>query len=504
MKHKISNVIFISIFMLILILPAVFINRKSEQISVIDNEILPEWPGFDARLSNIDSIEKYVNKRIGFREQMISSYIVLNDRLFHVMVHPLFMYGKQGHIFFKDDAYIRAYQRLNTDKEWLDSFTGFLKDTDAYLKSKDIKFLYYLCPDKKTIYSEYFPDCIHVNENNTPVIEYLENNLEKTEVEYIIPVDELLKAKQSEVVYNRLYDATHWNEDGAFLGHELIDEKVQEWFDDVPPLSKDDFERTMELKTSLDVSLFPIKEAVPAYEIRDDKSSNLTGLLYPYLNYSTLTFYSHFNNPQCGNNRKLLVFTDSYFGNFHKFYQNRFSEVYFVHRQNYAYLQYYVNLFFPDMVIFETAERSITGEMAGQADFNGLFYEPPYKGDLSSLRSGEDIGYTLENVSGLTLRDKDLLLNVNGGDEIVSIRGYLSPKEGSSSDYYVYAKIGEDAILECDYFALNYQTDPSLSREFSVNVQRRYLMEEEISLIAVNRNTEEEYLIDTFEVRYDQ
>nr|MCR5733452.1 hypothetical protein [Lachnospiraceae bacterium] len=476
MKNKISNVIFIIIFMLILVLPAVFINRKTEQISVIDNEILTEWPGIDAKLSTIDGIESYVNKRIGFREQIISSYIVLNDRLFHVMVHPLFMYGKDGHIFFKDPSYIKAYQRLNTDTQWLDSFTGFLEETDAYLKSKDIKFLYYLCPDKKTIYSEYFPDSIHVNENNTPVIEYLENSLADTDVDHIIPVDELLTAKQSEVVYNKLYDATHWNEDGAFLGHELIDEKIQECFDDVPALSKDDFDRTMELKTSLDVSLFPIHEEVPSYTLKEDTSKNLTSLLYPYLNYSAITFYSHFSNPECGNDKKLLVFTDSYFGNFYKFYQNRFSEVYFVHRQNYAYLQYYVNLFFPDMVIFETAERSITGEMMGQSDFTGLFYEPPFEGDASSPIPDQRIDYTLDNVSGLTLSGNELLLDVNGGDEIVSIRGYVNPDTGSSSDYYVYGIIGEDAVVEGDYYALNYQTDPSLAREFSVNVQRRYLM----------------------------
>ncbi|MCR5108735.1 MAG: hypothetical protein K6B28_11295 [Lachnospiraceae bacterium] len=507
MKNKISNIIFIVLFMAILILPAVFINTKTQQISLIDNVILTEWPGMDIRLSTIEDIESYVNTRIGFREQIISAYTYLNDKLFHVMVHPLFMYGKEGHIFFKDPAYIKAYQRLNTDEEWLDSFSRYLERTKAYLDGKDIRFLYYLCPDKKTVYSEYFPESIYVNEDNTPVIEYLEGDLEKTDIDYIIPDDELKEAKSTQVVYNKLYDATHWNEDGAFIGHELLDEKIQEYFDDVAPLSRDDYDRTMETEDSLDVSRFPINEQVPLYTLKEDKSQNFTDLLLTSLEFENPSFYCHFVNPECENNKILLVFTDSYFKGYYKFYQNRFREVYFVHRQNYRNLQYYVNLFFPDMVVFETAERSISGEMMEliEQGFDDVTYEPAYDGN-GEFKKKASLRYMLSEVKGLryTGDDNRLLLNVNGGDQIVSIRGFLVDDDYDGQSYDIYARIGGETIIEGEYDTLSDPTRSSSMTEFCLNIQRRYLIEEDIELIAVDRETKEEYLVEDFEVRYEQ
>ncbi len=538
MKDKLSNIIFIAVFLLILSVPAFFINTATLQISEIDNEILPEWPGFDLTLSTVEEVEEYVNDRIGFREQLVSLYILLNDKLFHVMTHPLFMYGEEGHIYYKDPSYIKAYQRLNTNEKWLDGFTDFLAATDEYLKDKGIPFIYYLCPDKKTIYPEYFPRSVNVNTENKTVPGYIREKLEEynsgkpeeEKLDYIIPIEELTEAKKEEVVYNKLYDATHWNEDGAFLGHELIDKRITSLFDDVRPLLKEDYNRTMKLQETLDVARFPIHEEVPSYTLINDTSNNMTDYLLPVMKCSTPNFYSHYTNPEAGNGRILLIFTDSYFATYPKFYLNRFGEVYFVHRQNYAYLQYFVNLVFPDMVIFETAERSISGEMMEQVDFNQAnsanvlkddngvrlpvndpgrdkskpylnWYEPPYK-VVSKKEAAPDKGnddspdVMLTEIRGVRKENNRLLLNVNEGESIISLTGYVV----SDRDYYVYAKIGEESVVEAQYEALN-NSDPGL-HPFSVNIQRRYLSELDIDLIAVEEETGEEFILETYEVRY--
>ncbi len=529
---KILNLSFIAVFLLMLILPAVFINTEPLQISEIDNELLTEWPGVSFTPENVEELENYADDRIGFREQIVTLYITLNDRLFHVMTHPLFMYGQEGHIYYKDPSYITAFQRMNTNKEWLDSFVEFLEKTNSYLQSKGIGFLYYLCPDKKTIYPEYFPKSVNVNYENPTVPGYIEEKLcedgavnaaedpgyRGEELSYIIPIEELTEAKKDQVVYNKLYDATHWNEDGAFIGHELIDQWIGKRCEDVPGLSKDDFNREMTLKESLDIAKFPIHEEVPNYVLKEDKSSNFTDYLLPVIKCYTPTFYAHFTNPECGNNKILLIFTDSYFATYLKFYQNRFSEVYFVHRQNYEYLQYYVNLVFPDYVIFETAERSISGEMMEQTEFTDTIYEPPYE----PTEEGEDQPpvYVFSEIDGVTLEEteegKVLWLNVNEGDSIVSLNGFLRPgEEGvSASDYNVYARIGDDAVVETDYLALHRingvpreEAIPVLDegrKKFSVNIQRRYLREMQIDLIAVDSINNKSYLLDSFEIKYQQ
>ena len=294
-------------------------------------------------------------------------------------------------------------------------------------------------------------------------------------------------------------------------------------------VSKDDFDRSLKLEETLDIARFPIHEEVPLYTLKNDTANNMTTyLLNDFENY-TPTFYAHFTNAECGNDKKLLIFTDSYFGTYFKFYQNRFSEVYFVHRQNFEYLQYYVNLMFPDMVIFETAERSISGEMMKQAVFGNEYtgnlilqtpddleweplsdtrlYEEPFDSEKYGEYSnpGEAPEYFINTVKGVTLEEKGdeklLLLNVNEGDSVVSLSGVVR-KNGNR--YNLYARLGDEVVVETDYLALeNSNEDPGM-QPFSVNVQRRYLSEMDIELIAVDTDSNKCYLLDTFRVKYSE
>lgn len=505
---KISNIVFIAIFMAFLIVPVIFMNTKENQISQIDNKTLTEWPGLSASLETRDEIENYINDRIGFREQAIEVYTELNDDLFDVMVHPLFMYGKEGHIYYKDPSYITAYQRLNTDPEYLDAFVDYIDKTSDYFKEKNIPFVFFLCPDKKTIYPEYFPDSIHVKTDNETVIEHVKSGLERTDVDYIIPTEELTKAKENQIVYNKMYDATHWNAYGAMIGHKLIDERIQDNFDDVKPLTEDDFDLSMVKMESLDVAKFPIDEDVPLYTLKSDTAESAADYLMPYLKITNTTFYNHYINPSVGNGKRILVFTDSYFSNYIWYYTNRFEEVYFVHRLNYDYIQYLTNLMFPDFVVFETAERSITGEMPLYCDYSDCYYEEPFDEEglseaVSETDSATDASkkpeYTITNVAGVRQDGNILYLNPGNGDNIISIDGVINDRRNLK----VYAHLSE-RYIEADYWALHRESLEEGLNKFSASVQRRFMTQEPIELIAVDSDTGEAFLLDTFEVVYGQ
>ena len=500
-KRKIANIIFIAVIAAILLIPVALMNHKKEQVSDIDNKSLTEWPGMGYSVVNNAEVSAYIDDRIGFREQAIELYTTLNDKLFDVMVHPLFMYGKEGHIFYKDPAYIAAYQRLNTDEEYLDSFTDFLQETQNYLNEKNIKFLYFLCPDKKTIYSEYFPESIHANPANPSVIEYMRKDLNEKGIEYIIPDQELLAAKQAAVVYNKLYDATHWNENGAFVGHTLVDEKVQQWFDDVKPLNQSDYSVEMVNMDTLDIAKFPIDEDVPVYSRIEDYSADMTELLKPWMQCYTDTFYTHYVNGAADNGRILLVFTDSYFQAHQKYYNNRFKEVYFVHRQNYEYVQYFVNLVFPDMVIFETAERSISGEMPTNADFADYYYEPPYTGGENILPLPGGLSYTVTYEDGVRVDGNKLMLPLEGA-QIVRFDAILNNAD-SDKTYDVYVAT-DDECMEADFCKIHRESVEEGVQKFSFNIQRRYMAQSHIRLIAEDSKTHQAYLLEDFEVGNDE
>ena len=499
-KNKISNIVFTAAFALCLILPVCFMNFKKDQLSEIENKKLADWPVYGESENYLSDVGEFVDDRIGFREQSIGVYTEANNKLFNVMVNPLFMWGKNGHIYYKDKDYISAYQRLNTDKDFIDSMIGFLSQTNDYLAAKDIKFMYFVCPDKKTIYPENFPDDIHVNYENESVLEYLDEKMALTDITYINPTPFLEAVKDNIVVYNKMYDATHWNDRGAFIGHALIDEKVQQWFDDVPPLNEGDFDLGTVHMDSLDNAKFAIDEDVPLYTLREDYTGDYTELLKPSMECNTDTFYTHHINPTAPNNRILLVFTDSYFQSYQKFYDNRFKEVYFVHRQNYAYLQYFVNLVFPDMVIFETAERSISSEIPLLSDFSDVTYEMPYSGDKSFTQSDE-VSYTVTNCSGGRVGDNKIILDPNDTAAIFKCDCVLEAN-GREDDYDVYVST-DDECMETQYLELIRSSRLDGIKKFSFSIQRRYMAQSEIKLFAYDKTSGRTILLETFEVVYD-
>ena len=505
-KKKILNIVFVAVTALILIVPLCLSNFRTNQVSDIDNKALTEWPQVMVpNQETFTTLSDYFSDRIGFREQAIEFYTEFNDKLFGVMVHPLFMYGQDGHIFYKDPDYIAAYQHLNTDPEYLDSFVRFLSQTNDYLHEKGIEFLYFVCPDKKTIYSEYFPKTVNVSPTDISVLDYLDARMADTDIKYINPKDELLLAKQNAVVYNKMYDATHWNDLGAFVGHSLIDEYIAEKFDDVKRLDVNDYSLGYVNMDSLDIARFPISEDVPLYTLNEDLSGDYTELLKTSLNCNTTTFYTHHINESVPNNRILLVFTDSYFQAHQKFYDNRFREVYFVHRQNSDYVQYFVNLCFPDMVIFETAERSISSEMPLNTDFTDYYYEKPYPGTNEIVeaadKSAGELTYTVRATSGCTVEGSDIVLDPNDGAAIARVDCILNSSENGRYDVYTSTA---DEIMETGYNALHKESIEAGAELFSFSIQRRYMAQGVIHLFAYDNVTGETILLEDFGVRYNE
>ncbi|HCM92543.1 MAG TPA: hypothetical protein DIS78_08275, partial [Lachnospiraceae bacterium] len=173
-------------------------------------------------------------------------------------------------------------------------------------------------------------------------------------------------------------------------------------------------------------------------------------------------------------------------------------------------------------------ERCIAGEIIGERDedgnristidFGGIYYEPPYlktarvdavraatsEGmyDGINMDSSGNVAYVLTEIRGVDRDDRTLYLNINEGETAVSINGYLESLDGR--EYDVYANLGSEQWVECDYQYLHEMSIESGMKQFSINVQRRYLMEETITLVAVAQDTHEAYLLDDLEVRYSE
>ncbi|MGN1275468.1 MAG: hypothetical protein ACI4UK_00570, partial [Floccifex sp.] len=141
------DIITIILFVICILLPVLFSNCKPEQVSEIDNTKLMDIEDINAESFTTD-FEKYATERIGFRTQFIDSYITLNDRLFNILEHPIYEYGKDGYVFFHmpSEKYDKSYIKL---------FAKFIQRMENYLNNRDIDFLYCINPNKTAVYKDY-------------------------------------------------------------------------------------------------------------------------------------------------------------------------------------------------------------------------------------------------------------------------------------------------------------------------------------------------------------
>ncbi len=354
---KVSNIIFCLIFLMMLVLPPLFTNIEKNVVSEIDNEYLPELDT-ESIEGFVASAATYLDKRIGFRAQSLKLYQQINDKLFSQMEHPYHMYGKNGHMYYKNDRYINDYQHLNLNEEWAHGFAKAMKSFQDYTEGKEKQFIYMIIPDKKTVYPEYFPDGYNVNGELSRTDQVL-SFLDQYEVNYYWAKDRMLEGKKSMLVNNKKYDISHWNEDGAFFVLTELYTKLG-----LEPLSKVDYEVTEVIKEKLPNSDFVINEAVPLYTLKEENAvldrswDEEHELIYPG---EQVHYFSYHYNTEKADEPRLLVIHDSYLAEKEKFFKENFSETFFLHRYNIYNLElfeYYIDTIDPDIVIYENPERS--------------------------------------------------------------------------------------------------------------------------------------------------
>ncbi len=358
---KCSDILFTVLFLAVLTVPLVTMNFKKDQISEIDNQYLPEIGGNTA-VEWVKSAEKYVSARIGFREESLVAYQWLNDRLFAQLEHPNYMYGEQGHIFSKSNKYINDRQHLNLDEKWAQGFADGMAGFEQYARARDIGFVYMLVPDKKTVYSEYFPEKYRVYGNVSRTDQVL-SALHQNGVNVYWSKEEMMAAKEYMPVNNKLYDAEHWNENGAYAVIEGLYDRIRQFYPQVRPLQREEFTVTQKNEPYLLTSRFRIDEAVPLYQLRQSTAVSQKEWLEKNVFFLSKQsdYRTRYVNPQCSEMPKLLVLHDSYLMNKEKFFTEHFSEVTFIHRynvRNQEVFERYVDLLQPDMIVYENPERS--------------------------------------------------------------------------------------------------------------------------------------------------
>lgn len=377
-KRKLWDILFGICFVVMIFVPFIMLDTRETIDSELENRSLTKWPGLYFDKLHMEWYGHYVEDRVGFRDQAILLNGDINYNLFGRFSETMHMFGKEGYVFPADEGYIGNYQRLNVNEDLVDDLVSYLSGCNSYAKEQGSLFVFLICPNKSSVYGDHMPESIYVDESRQSVLELTEEKLEEQGILTVIPHEKLHALSAEEQVYNVKYDCAHWNDLGAFYGLQMVDEKIEETYDDIPVMEREDFALDWEEVNSLEfyVTRTPIRDRLPKLSLIAPTSQNVV-IDSPYrvdVPVMPGNIMAYYYNEDAPNDKTILILHDSFMDTRAHWYTYRYKEVYFAARVNYAYIKDYMDLIRPDVVLFELAERSFADDL-GAYDQLGTYWD---------------------------------------------------------------------------------------------------------------------------------
>lgn len=445
--EKIRKILFLIGAAILLLVPMLTTNIKPDQVSDIDNRKLREFPSLQ-KAGVQRRLENYVSDRVGFRTEMITAYQEFCSIAFRKLVHPSYIYGKEGYIMVPWN--LKTYQHLDFNKEHIEYYTDYLKSLEQFCQNQGMEFLFYLCPDKETIYPEFFPDGYNIKSQPNRTDHLLEK-LDEKGVPYLFPKELFLSLKSDEQLYNVKYDAGHWNLTGAFYGHQQIISNLNQKFPKMGDLQQEEFEVVDKLVKYLSNSKIRIDDVIPRYNLVETAAVEDQEIFKKIIVTEPNYYHFYYKNPVALQKGapKILIFGDSYFQESFCFYENHCSELMMLHAENMPDAEYYISVFQPDIVIYEVVERGLESERVSFTQTKRYY-------DLSSLQdSGKERGTPLTEQITPDIDVADLL-SQSQNQKYVTISGTLTEAEaGDPANVLALAAIQNEKV----YYSIFSQED---------------------------------------------
>lgn len=422
---KVLRSITILCFSLIIWMPVLTFNFKEGAVSEIDNRELAANPFSEEARENGDfteNTENYVNDRIGLRDDMILAYTVLNDRVFGKMVHPSYIYGKDGYVFGAGVSIYPCYS------EFHEKFADMVLKLQTYCEERDVPFLFVFDPAKPAVLTQYLPEGQNYDRE---WVDLFLDSLKERGVRYLDNTETLREeTAKGEVVFNKKFDANHWNDLGALYGTNEILRTLQEDIPEVHVNQAEDITVDEVLKDTLLVSEFPIDEMVPSISVDmqcEDRSEEYRDELSLNENFNEFGYFYNSDRAEEGAPRA-LVFQGSYMNEYgYQYLMNGFSEYIYVHDyQNVIDLPYYFNIFKPECVVFEVAEYTITNEYFDYERMEAMNLNSTFE---SALDRGEELQIEEADAAALTVEKGTKLTKIMWEAESAISYGWLELDE---------------------------------------------------------------------------
>lgn len=225
-SYSLFKNITIILFLLIIYLPMLQMTFNVFKISPLqENRKLATYPKLlSIEIANgeyVKKFENYFNDNFGLRALFIRIANYIDYNIFRHSNNPDVIVGKNNYLFYSHT--LNDYNKISlTDKQIAD-IAYKLECLQNELRKQDIDFLFFVGPNKNTIYPEHMP-IKRNSSNNLSNYQNLLSELEKRNINFIDLVPYLIKNKE---YYDLYYKRdTHWNLTTSVLVSESILDKL--------------------------------------------------------------------------------------------------------------------------------------------------------------------------------------------------------------------------------------------------------------------------------------
>ena len=213
MKSKFFT-IFSAFFFVICALPCLLIPFVSADSSAENRELseLPQ-PITEGKFNRafFGEFSDYLSERFVFRNELISLSGIMQEKIFSSSAQKKVITGKDDWLFFNET--LDDYTGKNPlDKRTINNIASTLKMLETYLDKENTDFIFFVAPNKNTLYPEFMPSR-YLKTKAPSNLENLTASLIRKCVTYL-DIQELF-ANEDEILYHKR--DSHWNNKGALL-----------------------------------------------------------------------------------------------------------------------------------------------------------------------------------------------------------------------------------------------------------------------------------------------
>lgn len=219
MWDKIKQYMVILMFFGVLILPQLVCLIKDDKAEEsAENRTLAEFPTVTKENWNEfpEKFEEYFNDHLAYKQKFVELNQTVNYKCFNIAENEKCVLGEDGWMFCKEDYSLEDYQGIYLySDERLQEIVQQIVAVDEYYKSIGVEFIFFIAPNKESIYGEYLDSRYRQYKDYTradQVYDYLKDN---TEVTVVFPKEELRSYSSEYELYYKL--DTHWSDMGAYI-----------------------------------------------------------------------------------------------------------------------------------------------------------------------------------------------------------------------------------------------------------------------------------------------